>query len=858
MKLRNLFLILLAQTLGWTGISAQSIDAEDAAARARDFFQRQQSTTVGVHKAQAVVKPVLAYTATTANTPDFYVFNRAEDLPGFVIVNADATSTTEILGYSEMSTFDYDTAPDNFKWWLQQYQTNGVSKAPAKAAAQRHDVDYLCKTKWNQDEPYWNAINQAVGNYGFVTGCAATSMAQVMKFYEYPEHGVGNYAYTINYNGGALPLTFSADFANTTYDWANMLDDYSQGYTQTQADAVATLMYHCGVAQDMVYNSAGAGGSGAYTGKNGQAMLDYFEYDKSMLLAYRLFYLDEDWNELIYNEVANGRPVLYSGQSTGGGHSFICDGYNNDEGTYHFNWGWGGYCDGYYALVGPGALTPNGSGIGGSTTGDGYTGSQAAIINIKPDEGGLPGVFLYIMEGLELSDNGGVLASNSTIDLKGGAKTISFKYRIGCNSYDNSSFNTGIELRHSVTGESLYLFGYMGNEKASGQLSQGYSYTNPWTCSTELKASQFCNGKYEVYPAFYVHGTWHRGYHDPAYTMPSIVIEGSSDPVDIDVPLTISATQVMVGNSVSISHGDYYDGIITYESNNPEVASVSDDGVVTGLAIGEATITAKAEAAQGFNATTKTFKIQVVEHIAKKVLFSTPESLLTIGETASFTAKAPYDGTVTYTAIPEGVVTIDADGTIHAVSQGNVMIYAHAEGTYDYKAGEAYAAISVVDVPEQTGFVDFVTWPTFGSTNGVVSGEDATLSIYIRNNSNSQRATTLECVFTDVDGNLIDRNIWTFYDNSLNSGQSAKVNIDFSSIMNVFTPGEFYYMWLFRDWTGYFETTPRMNVEKIKFRFESPEPKAGELTKIIRNMQGDAPQGTLFDVESVKCKILKK
>lgn len=851
MKIRNLFLILLAQTLGWTGISAQSIDAEDAAARARDFFQRQQSTTVGVHKAQAMVKPVLAYTATTANTPDFYVFNRAEDLPGFVIVNADATSTTEILGYSEMSTFDYDTAPDNFKWWLQQYQTNGVSKAPAKAAGIRHDVDYLCKTKWNQDEPYWKAINQAVGNYGFVTGCAATSMAQVMKYYNYPERGKGSYEYTIKYNSGALK--FSADFANTTYDWANMLDDYSKGYTQQQANAVATLMYHCGVAQDMSYNRNSNGGSSANTGQNGKGMINHFKYDRSMMYATRLYYTDEAWDELMYGEVSNNRPVIYDGQSTGGGHSFICDGYRCSDQTYHFNWGWGGYCDGNYALTGKGALAPNGSGIGGSTTSDGYTGAQGALVNIKKDEGGTYVVALGAKAEMSLWESGGQevnYITNCNLDLRNENKTLYYQYTPYNSSLLDLPVVAGIELRHKVTGERLYSVG----ARVNGELPVGHSYVDPWTMSFETNSVPLCNGVYELRPAFMVDEKWYTGCYGAYYTIPTLTVTGGEDPVDVDVPLTISSSQVMVGKSVSISHGDYYAGHITYESDAPEIASVSADGVVTGEALGSATITARAEATKGFNATVRTFRVEVVSRIYHDVVVTLDKKKLQVGETANISITSSYDGETSYTVVPEGIVSVSADGVVTALAEGDAVITVNVAGNDDFLPATKKFEVTVSNpppAPAEPGFC-MDSYPWVGKDN-IATSSDFTLHIPLYNNSESEIDPANFYVRMFCYGGYVT---WTcgFYSPYASHSQyEYKINPIEYGYDQYFTPGNVYTYEFYLDE----DCTKPMNVRSLTYYYSPDNPTVGTAAQLVDGAKnGNGATSNL--VKSLVSKILQK
>lgn len=830
--------------LGILPVSAQSISTDDAHQLARQFFTTHAAS--GAHHALAKVEPVLAYTATTASTPDFYVFNRAEDIPGFVIVNADATSDTQILGYCESSTFDYETAPDNFKWWLEQYQTNGVAKAPAKAPGMRHDVDYLCKTKWNQDAPYWNSIPY-YGETPYVTGCAATSMAQVMKYFNYPDQGVGSHSYTSE----TLGHTYSANFAGTTYDWANMLDDYSNGYDEIHANAVATLMYHCGVAQDMNYNTANKGGSGAYDGENGKALMDYFKYDKSMLLADRLFYSDEAWEEMIYNEIINGRPILYSGQSTGGGHSFICDGYRSSDQTYHFNWGWGGYCDGYYALTGDDAIAPNGSGIGGSSSSDGYTSDQCALINIIPDEGGKPGVFLYILEGLKFFDGNVELATNSTINLNGESKTLRINYRIGSNSFYDNSFEVGIELRHKITEETHYIYGYSNGSKVTGSLKQGYCYTNPWSFYTELSSSEISNGVYEVYPAFCVDGVWHRGYNLPKYTMPTIVIEGSNDPIDIDVPFTISDTQVMVGKSLSIAYGDYYNGAITYESSNPKIASVSNDGVVTGVAIGKATITARAEAIKGFNATTKTFDIDIIAHVMQNVDVTLDKQRLMVGETANISLTKAYDGDVTYTVAPEGIVSVSADGLVTALAEGDATITVNVAGNYDFRPTTLLLDVSVSNRPANTGTFEFADYPTVGDNNIVT--DELKFKLPVINNASEGLN---DCyVYYSIDFNdYYEPYAYGIGYRYLDAGDKSTIPLDLTDvILKYMTPDKTYTIYFYSD--SYLSVP--MNVPSLTFYYAPEDPAVGNVSRLISDAKNNKEIKPQL-IKTLVSKVLKK
>lgn len=367
-------------------LCAQQVSPDAAHDLARQFFAAH--ATVGPNRAPAKVDPVLSYTAATNGTADFYVFNRAADAPGFVIINANADATA-IIGYSETSTFDYDTAPENFRWWLEQYQQNGVAKAPAHASAGRHDVEPLVHTKWDQGDPFNSVIPKAAGQ-PVMTGCTATAMAQVMKVHRWPDRGVGSNGYKCDvkddYDRFIATVYYSSNFETRIYDWDYMLDNYDGNATTRQKQAVSNLMYDCGVAENCEY---GTESTGADPTHSAIALINHFKYDKSMLCAERSYYSNEAWEEILYSELTAGRPVLYSGNAgPRSGHSFICDGYRTSDGYFSFNWGWGGYCDGYYALTGPGALQPNGSGIGGAGTGSAYVNGQSIIYNIKPDEGG--------------------------------------------------------------------------------------------------------------------------------------------------------------------------------------------------------------------------------------------------------------------------------------------------------------------------------------------------------------------------------------------------------------------------------------------------------------------------------------
>lgn len=495
--------MLSAMALSCGIAQAQNINVDAAEALARQFFA--SHTTSGPNRAPAKVAPILSYTATTEGTPDFYVFNRAADVPGFVIVNADADATP-ILGYSETSAFDYDSAPDNFRWWLEQYQQNGVAKAPAHAPADRHDVGPLVHTKWNQGYPFNCVIPKADGR-SVVTGCTATAMAQIMKVHQWPDSGVGSNEYDYDVKDSKknfiATVHFGADFESRVYDWANMLDVYDSNATTSEKEAVSYLMYDCGVAENSEY---GVDETKAGVTQSAIALINNFKYDKSMRRAVRDYYTDDDWNDLVYAELVAGRPMIYSGNAGAeSGHSFICDGYRASDGYFSFNWGWGGYCDGYYALTGPGALQPDGSGIGGAGIGKAYIYGQSIIYNIKPDEGGeyapqvyLRDAFANLKPGAIYTTIAGEPTYNYTVNLESDDDCDLY---CGITAWNNGFVDVGLDygvtLRNVDTGEEYTkMGGSFGQIKVTGVSGNFASF------STSMLPK---DGVYEIIPVCRLH-----------------------------------------------------------------------------------------------------------------------------------------------------------------------------------------------------------------------------------------------------------------------------------------------------------------------------------------------------------------
>ena len=196
-----------------------------------------------------------------------------------------------------------------------------------------------------------------------------------MRYWKWPVQGNGSHSYS--WNG----ITLSVNFGSATYDWDNMLPNYTGEYTEDQANAVAQLMYHAGVACNMSYSSDA---SSAYTENMGNGMINYFRYKSNGYHTqwYTSLSLSEI-NTMFIEDLLAGRPILMGGAAADrqSGHEFVCDGIDAD-GLFHINWGWGGSSNGFFALS---ALDPDQQGIGGSASGSGYSNDIDFMIGLEPD-----------------------------------------------------------------------------------------------------------------------------------------------------------------------------------------------------------------------------------------------------------------------------------------------------------------------------------------------------------------------------------------------------------------------------------------------------------------------------------------
>lgn len=413
--MRRLLLLCVAAFSTFTLLFAKSRTPDEVFAIAQNHFQ---SRTVNLTRAD--VTPVLiassrqlfgnADTRVEVADEAFFIFNAGQQR--FVIVSAD-DQMKPVLGYSDKGPFITESIPGQILSWLWMYVKEREALASAATQADllspdavNSDRSYpeqveplLGDIKWNQSTPYNNMCPVYDGER-LVTGCVATAMAAVLKYHHYPEKGTGQHAYTSK----TLGIASSFDYDATTFDWNNMLPTYAQtGYSEAQATAVATLMKACGVAVDMDYNLASAGGSGATSYSIVGGLVNYFNYDSNIRYLMRDYYSSAEWLGMIKKELSERRPILYGGQSTEGGHQFVFDGYDEQD-MVHVNWGWDGQDDGYFEIT---ALNPASPGIGGGTAaGGGFVYDQSMVTGIQKPTSSSRYISQFIVQNaVQLSSN---------------------------------------------------------------------------------------------------------------------------------------------------------------------------------------------------------------------------------------------------------------------------------------------------------------------------------------------------------------------------------------------------------------------------------------------------------------------
>ena len=459
LRLRQLF--VLSTLLLCFQANAEKVEVAEAASVAH-FFMVQ---TLGVSSDDVHMDAV--YTAVDAANPAealYYVFNINQP-QGFVIVSANDIARP-ILGYSLQGAYNQYDMPPNFEAWMNsvaeaigQGIRNGIASDPEIftewEALLGHDVNYFTKrdgekavnplitTKWDQEDPYNQQCPLYQGQKCY-TGCVATAMAQVMKYYAYPASGTGTTpAYTTSTSGISVPAITLGE----AYQWTSMIDQYGGSATQQQKDAVALLMYHCGASVKMDYNPIGSNGSAAYSSDAGAALTTYFQYDKSMRMQNRAYFSNDQWIALLKQELDADRPMYHNGSGSAGGHAFVCDGYNNSN-QFHFNWGWSGYGDGYFSIT-PLSSFPNNNNV---------------FVGMKPNAGGAQAYNIDILYDNHLVSNKSSVQPMETFNVSAPIFNSGYK--------DATGLQGTVELYQGNN-----LIATMGT-KSMGNLQAGYYYNS--------------------------------------------------------------------------------------------------------------------------------------------------------------------------------------------------------------------------------------------------------------------------------------------------------------------------------------------------------------------------------------------
>lgn len=434
-----------------------------------------------------------ALTAPAAPSPLFcekgayYIFPGSSG-NGFIIAAAD-DRVRPLLGYSDSGSFNPKNIPDNMKGWLDGYAAEiaalpsspDIPVSPTQNYSGWSAVNPLVTTKWDQMEPYWNDCPMS-GNDHCVTGCVATAMAQIVNYHR---HFIGHGVRSLSKRDVTI------DYENTTIDFSLLLDRYDDSSPEDSKSEVAKLMLACGVAVDMDYSPYV---SGAMSEKVPAALCTNMGYDsKSTCRLERTDYTTDEWESLIYNELQNSRPVYYSGTASEGGHAFICDGYGGD-GLFHFNWGWSGMSDGYFALT---ALAPSMQGTGSYE--GGYNFNQAIVL-VSPTA--QKADLLQLKGGISIDSRTGVMT---------------FRYTPAALPED-----TDVDLGYIIEDE-------QGNPMADDKFSTFHFSLG--TNRTEEADAGICpplsaDGAYRIYPVFRRAGDteWRKTCRHPRYA-PYIAVE---------------------------------------------------------------------------------------------------------------------------------------------------------------------------------------------------------------------------------------------------------------------------------------------------------------------------------------------
>ncbi|MDD5825591.1 MAG: C10 family peptidase [Prevotellaceae bacterium] len=429
MKRGILFLLSLFLIASTT--LAKRINEETARKIAIEFLTSKRHINTDVK----ICNPYIS-TRSVRDEAGYFIFN-STDGKGFAIVAAE-DELPEIIGYSATGHIDSQSMSDGLKLFLESYSQyvedirKGVAIASDYSATRSStlpaEVEPIVKTQWNQPAPYNKYCPDDCP-----AGCVAVAMGQIMNYHKWPNIGTG--ASFTTYNGKAI----SVDFSKSEYRWDLMKNTTKElKEDEEAADAVAKLLFDCGIALKMNYSK---NGSSAFDKNVPLALFNFFGYKHTTLVydSPNYYSSKEEWLEKMKQELVDGRPIYYSASSPKGGgqdaagHAFVISGYDEKD-MVHVNWGWGGKDDGYYDIfrLDPGAYA--------------FTDGQTAIYGIVPNTDGIDGDYLPLpaistikTDATELASIGtGYESFNISVGKIFNFNPISAKWSYGIGLYDNN------------------------------------------------------------------------------------------------------------------------------------------------------------------------------------------------------------------------------------------------------------------------------------------------------------------------------------------------------------------------------------------------------------------------------------
>ena len=530
---RILMMVVTLLLCGTTLLHAEAVSPEQAKQTAARFMaaRNQQSSAQGTPrravKQSEMETSVIFDAADQAGQPYLYAVRLSEQ-GGYVLVSGD-DRFTDVLGYIGDNTFDEQDMPDNMRAWLQGYidemaqlEANDYQPAIRRGAGTKSAISPLISTMWGQDEPFNNQCPSPC-----VTGCVATAMAQVINYHMQNHNAptrikAGIAAYTTTTYG----FNIAAVAAGTNLPGKSLLiNSYKDGAgTTDQRNAVAQLMSYCGASVKMDYSPRASEASSSMVP---QALISNFGFDATTRSIDRTDFVYSKWMDTIYNELAASRPVMYSGASSGGGHAFIVDGYDGD-GLFHINWGWEGFEDSYFALS---ALNPDDDGqTGASSSSDGYTMRQAAIIGIQINTG--------------QTYNQPICLTTSIISVNNTNHT--FNYKAYNYTGETHSFNFGVGFWENGT---IIPIDY----STISDLSNNFGPKDP--ASPDLTNTSNANKTKKIIPISRENGTttWYPGANPDIY-----YVEAKYDANGVPT-LTMHPKFQLTGSDITIPTGKYVD-----------------------------------------------------------------------------------------------------------------------------------------------------------------------------------------------------------------------------------------------------------------------------------------------------------